>query len=108
VGIPEFTPAEMPLAGYLILEGISHFVEAGTSNPSGMRGCQLDKVLLGGSSKSWLSIWADFPVGNLSARVELIRGLVQPDLRGAVSPRWLPLRAVVIIESGSLGREVVH
>jgi len=40
VGIPEFTPVEMPLAGYLIREGISHFVEAGTSNPSRMRGCQ--------------------------------------------------------------------
>jgi len=35
VGIPEFTPAEMPLAGYLILEGISHFVEAGTSDLQG-------------------------------------------------------------------------
>jgi len=40
VGIPEFTPAEMPLAGYLNREGISHFVEAGTSNPSWGRGCQ--------------------------------------------------------------------
>jgi len=43
-GIPEFTPVEMPLAGYLNREGISYASLKQEPRSSGMRGCQFQTM----------------------------------------------------------------